>query len=217
LRQPAKSPYTWFPEGQEEAASGEARSIETYEELHAILQAWNRSTSVIEDQDKKREGLLHVLRDRERVLDDVLYQSRSPVHLQNQSVLLMEALCACWPEIKEWEKVKEPYDTMVAIIANRRVAKPEIEDDEVWDAIFIVMLAELKMSLPSEWLEDEFYIKNVLKHPGVWGNEEVRENLIQEIKRCLTGWRFNLRYGCWATSELLERTYARKFWSSCNI
>jgi len=49
LRRPPKSPYTWFPEGQEEAAGGETRSIETYEELHAILQAWNRSMSVIEE------------------------------------------------------------------------------------------------------------------------------------------------------------------------
>jgi hypothetical protein len=200
LRRPPKSPYTWFPEGQEEAAGGEARSIETYEELHAILQVWNRSMSVIEDQDKKRENLLHALRERERMLDDVRYQSRSPEHLQNQSVLLMEALCACWPEIKEWEKVKEPYDTIVAIIANRRIAKPEIEDDEVWDAIFIVMLTELKMSLPGEWLEDEFYIQNALKHPGAWDNEEIRENLIQRDKKVFD--RMAVQLATWLLSDL---------------
>ena len=179
LRRPLKSPHTWYSEGGEEAGGGEARSIETYEELHAILQAWNRSVSVVENHDKKREDLLLALRERECMLDDIRYRSRSPEHLQKQSVHMLEALCACWPEIKEWEKAKEPYDTMVAIIANRRVAKPEIEDDEVWDAIFIVLLAELKMSLPEEWLEDEFYIQNVLKHPGAWEIEEVRKNLIQ--------------------------------------
>lgn len=94
LRRPPKSPYTWYPEGKEEAGGGEARSIETYEELHAILQIWNRSVSVVEDQDKKREDLLLALRERERMLDDIRYRSRSPEHLQKQYVRLLEALCA---------------------------------------------------------------------------------------------------------------------------
>lgn len=176
LRQTLQLPETL--EQKEERGGAPKTRSETYEELKAVLQEWNLAVSSLEVILEARRELVLVLDERRRLFERMLHGSRVPEELSQQSTRLMQVLYAYRPEIMHF-KDQKPYDVMVAMIANHRIAKPDIDDD-VWDAMFKALLMELKLQLPKYMLERELFIEEQLKSKAARKDKERWDDLCQE-------------------------------------
>lgn len=176
LRQTLRLPET--PEQKVGRGGVPKTRRETYEELKAVLQEWNQAVSSLETTLEARRELVLVLDERRCLFERMLHGTQVPEELSEQSARLMQVLYAYRPEIMHF-KGQKPYDVMVAMIANHRIAKPDIDDD-VWDAMFKALLMELKLQLPKYMLERELLIEEQLKSKAARKDKERWDDLCQE-------------------------------------
>ncbi|PVI01232.1 hypothetical protein DM02DRAFT_627880 [Periconia macrospinosa] len=112
---------------------------ETYDDLLRVLLDWNRKVAPIHDLSKERQDLATALKARNALIDKAA--EHNTLRLLNQPFpQLREALCAFRPEITRFEN-QNISDLMVLMVANMRIARPDIDDD-IKHAIFETLFKE---------------------------------------------------------------------------
>jgi hypothetical protein len=195
------APFRRPVEDEDSKSNASSYIEETYEEVLQILLEWNKSVSLVQDLERERQELLDALDERNRFVDDA--QKRKDVELLNQPTpRIQKALHTFRPETVSFQN-QQIYDLLIMLVANLRVAKPDI-DDELKFAIFQTIIKEATMRLLFEksFREEKRRVVGICKpalHAG--DNDEVlrlmepvrkleRENKFQRIKEIVDNTKF---------------------------
>jgi hypothetical protein len=103
-------------------------SEETYDELLAILEAWNTRVGTYPDLERERQDLLDVLESRCQLINDVEKGHQNEKLLRQQYLHLRQALHAYRPELRGFED-QNVFSQLIVMIANQGIAIPDLDDD----------------------------------------------------------------------------------------
>jgi hypothetical protein len=103
-------------------------SEETYDELLAVLKAWNMRVGTNPDLEKQRQDLLDVLESRCQLINDIEKGHQNEKLLQQQCLHLRQALQTYRPELKEFEG-QDIFSQLIVMIANQGITIPDLDDD----------------------------------------------------------------------------------------
>lgn len=123
---------------------------DTYEELSAMVQAWNGGLYTDGGRAEQRDELLRALEERLSVAASVQAGDRPQKDLDQNDTRLLSALHAFRPETAKFEN-QSPYAILAAMIANTRIADPDIRFDlDLWHVVLKTMLTEVGFRFESE-------------------------------------------------------------------
>lgn len=121
---------------------------ETYRQLYDVLQKWNKHVGSILDLSAEREELLEALNERAQLISKIEKGLKKRAVLDHPNPRLQQALRAFRPEIAGFEN-QSVFDILVMLVANLRVANPDL-DDETKCAIIRVVYREARLTLLSD-------------------------------------------------------------------
>ncbi|KAF1950035.1 hypothetical protein CC80DRAFT_539882 [Byssothecium circinans] len=168
------------PVAEEDVQSNASSYIEeTYEEMLQVLLAWNRSVAPIEELAEQRQELLSALEERNRLIDDARQLYDLSI-LDQPSPRLQRAIHAFRPETGTFEN-QNVNDILIVMVANLRVAKPDIDDD-VKSAIFLVMIKEAmaRMVLDTSYRQEKHRLHEERKAARISGYDKEADRLSEE-------------------------------------
>ncbi|KAK3209266.1 hypothetical protein GRF29_69g1273191 [Pseudopithomyces chartarum] len=117
---------------------------ETYDELLAVLQAWNMRVGKEVDVGQARQTLLEALEARCRLIHQVEVGGHNEV-LQKQCVSLRQAVHAFRPELENFRS-KDLIDQLVIMVAHNGIAYPGL-DDELRDLVIKTVFREFRSKI----------------------------------------------------------------------
>ncbi|KAF2442635.1 hypothetical protein P171DRAFT_486625 [Karstenula rhodostoma CBS 690.94] len=101
---------------------------ETYNELLAVLRAWNARVGTYPDLDVERQDLLDTFESRCQLIDGVEKGYQNERLLEEQCLRMREALHAYRPELENFED-QNVFSQLIVMIANQGIAIPDLDDN----------------------------------------------------------------------------------------
>ncbi|KAF2642168.1 hypothetical protein P280DRAFT_517155 [Massarina eburnea CBS 473.64] len=157
---------------------------ETYDEMLQVLLAWNRSVAPIEESDEDRQELLDALEERDCLIDDAMQQHDQRT-LNRPAPRLLRALHAFRPETASFQH-QEVADVLIMVIANLRVARPDI-DDHLKCAIFLTMMKEAmaRMAFDKSYRKEKDRLHEERKAARASGYDQEADRLLEEDRQLI--------------------------------